>query len=130
MDENSPVGFNCVRVVYNCAGDWDNFKNYTAALTNLSDLKLGWKLIPNFQRAGQEEKKVKPPEFTSFEEALPEVNKWLIVTNNINAVDAHGEMSHVWLTTFYTKGSREGEGLVTFDEGNRKIIGLTHWKYA
>lgn len=32
-----------VRVVYNCAGEWDNFKNYTSALTNLRDLKLGWR---------------------------------------------------------------------------------------
>jgi len=32
-----------VRVVYNCAGEWNNFKNYTSALTNLKDLKLGWK---------------------------------------------------------------------------------------
>ena len=27
-----------VRVVYNCAGEWNNFKNYTSALTNLKDL--------------------------------------------------------------------------------------------
>lgn len=32
-----------VRVVYNCAGDWKNFNNYTSALTNCSDLFLGWK---------------------------------------------------------------------------------------
>lgn len=32
-----------VRVVYNCAGDWDNFKNYTSAMTSLKDLELGWK---------------------------------------------------------------------------------------
>jgi hypothetical protein len=32
-----------VRVVYNCAGDWKNFKNYTSALTDLRDLTLGWK---------------------------------------------------------------------------------------
>jgi hypothetical protein len=32
-----------VRVVYNCAGDWKNFKNYTSALTNIRDLNLGWK---------------------------------------------------------------------------------------
>jgi len=32
-----------IRVVYNCAGDWDNFKDYTSALTNLRDLSLGWK---------------------------------------------------------------------------------------
>lgn len=32
-----------IRVVYNCGGDWDNFQNYTSALTNLEHLKLGWK---------------------------------------------------------------------------------------
>lgn len=32
-----------IRVVYNCNGDWDNFKDYTSALTNIRDLKLGWK---------------------------------------------------------------------------------------
>ncbi len=31
-----------VRVVYNCNGDWENFKDYTSALTNLQDLELGW----------------------------------------------------------------------------------------
>ena len=32
-----------VRVVYNCGGDWKNFKEYTSALTNLRDLNLGWR---------------------------------------------------------------------------------------
>ncbi len=32
-----------VRVVYNCCGDWHNYKDYTSALTNVSDLYLGWK---------------------------------------------------------------------------------------
>lgn len=32
-----------VRVVYNCAGDWNNFKNYTSALTRLENLRIGWK---------------------------------------------------------------------------------------
>ena len=31
-----------VRIVYHCAGDWDNFKDYTSALTSLYDLKIGW----------------------------------------------------------------------------------------
>jgi hypothetical protein len=31
-----------VRVVYHCSNDWDNYQNYTSALTSLSDLKLGW----------------------------------------------------------------------------------------
>jgi len=32
-----------IRVVYNCGGDWDNFMDYTSALTNLRDLKPDWK---------------------------------------------------------------------------------------
>lgn len=32
-----------IRVVYNCGGNWDNFKDYTSALTNIRDLTLGWK---------------------------------------------------------------------------------------
>ena len=32
-----------VRVVYNCDEDWEDFKNYTSALTNIRDLHLGWK---------------------------------------------------------------------------------------
>ncbi len=42
-NKKSIVGYNCIRVVYNCNQDWKNFKNYTSALTNLNDLKLGWK---------------------------------------------------------------------------------------
>ena len=29
-------------VVFNCSGDWKNFRNYTACLTSLKDLKWGW----------------------------------------------------------------------------------------
>lgn len=32
-----------VFVVYNCAGKWEDYRDYTAALTNLRDLKMGWK---------------------------------------------------------------------------------------
>jgi hypothetical protein len=41
-DDNS-IHYNSVRVVYNCDGDWDNYANYTSALTHLRDLKLGWR---------------------------------------------------------------------------------------
>lgn len=30
-------------VVYNCGGDWKNYKDYTAANTNVRDLYKGWK---------------------------------------------------------------------------------------
>ena len=32
-----------VWVVYNCAGRWDKYTDYTSAKTNLRDLKSGWK---------------------------------------------------------------------------------------
>lgn len=67
-------------------------------------------------------------EFTSLEKELPKKNRHIIVTNNINATNAFGEMSHVWMTTFLQKS--DVEGFITFDAADRKIIGITHWKYA
>jgi len=32
-----------VGVVYNCAGNWGRYEEYTAALTNTKDLYTGWK---------------------------------------------------------------------------------------
>ena len=29
-------------VVYNCAGEWDRYQEYTAARTRVDDLKPGW----------------------------------------------------------------------------------------
>ena len=31
-----------VWVVYHCNNDWDNFRDYTGARTNIADLDLGW----------------------------------------------------------------------------------------
>lgn len=31
-----------VYVVYQCAGNWDRFEEYTGVLTNMVDLKEGW----------------------------------------------------------------------------------------
>lgn len=31
-----------VFVVYNCAGEWDRYHEYTAARTNVNDLHIGW----------------------------------------------------------------------------------------
>jgi hypothetical protein len=48
MFENGMVRYipdhvnDAVFVVYNCNNDWDNFKAYTAALTNIRDLHNGW----------------------------------------------------------------------------------------
>lgn len=31
-----------VRVVFNCAGEWSRFKEYTSQLTPINKLKMGW----------------------------------------------------------------------------------------
>jgi len=41
--DESHSHYNSVRVVYNCAGNWEDYESYTSALTNLRDLKLGWR---------------------------------------------------------------------------------------
>lgn len=38
-----PAFANCVRVVYHCGGNWEKYQDYTSALTNVSDLKPGWR---------------------------------------------------------------------------------------
>lgn len=35
-----------VFVVYSCGGDWDNYDNYTSALTRIVDLRIGWEYAP------------------------------------------------------------------------------------
>ena len=74
---------------------------------------------------------MQPEKFISFKNKNPDKKKWVIVTNNLYAKDAHGEMSHVWLTTFWKQSEdNPDDGIVTFDSGDMKICNLTHWKYA
>lgn len=42
VKDKSPSVSDCVWVVYNCADDWDNYRNYTGAMTNLKYLHHGW----------------------------------------------------------------------------------------
>lgn len=71
-----------------------------------------------------------PDEFISFDDQWPDKTRWIIVTNNIEAKNAHGEMSHVWMVNFCQQSSGLKDGIVAFDEGDRKTINLSHWKYA
>jgi len=34
-----------VWVVYNCSGNWDRYRDYTGALTNIRDLWPGWRNV-------------------------------------------------------------------------------------
>ena len=55
-----------VWVVYNCAGNWDRYRDYTGALTNLSDLNLGWRHHPAPPRSPQ----LSPERMASFRDAI------------------------------------------------------------
>lgn len=46
--------FKAVRVVYHCAGEWDNFMNYTSQLTDVSDLYPGWTHEPEVEEEDSE----------------------------------------------------------------------------
>jgi len=58
----------------------------------------------------------------------------LLVTNNINASNRYGCMSHVWLTNMLHYGNGDpGDWSypLAFDEhSDRRILGITHWRYA
>lgn len=49
-DNYCPEG--SARVVYNCGQDWENYQNYTSALTNGRDLKRGWGNEQVFEQLG------------------------------------------------------------------------------
>lgn len=42
VKEIRPERKDVVLVVYHCAGEWENFMDYTGASTKISDLKMGW----------------------------------------------------------------------------------------
>ncbi len=50
-----------------------------------------------------------------------------LVTNNINARNAHGQMSHVWCASGCYRGDQDRHGVTCFDDAYRRITGLTHY---
>lgn len=52
----------------------------------------------------------------------------VLVTNNLNARDAHGGMSHVWIGNIIKSSEPKRYGkFVTFDEGDARIHDITHY---
>ena len=43
IKEIRPERIDGVWVVYNCNGEWHRYTDFTSALTNLRDLKRGWR---------------------------------------------------------------------------------------
>ena len=55
-----------------------------------------------------------------------EIRRKVLVTNNIDARDAHGQMSHVWIVILVQKD--EQRGFVAMDDsGWRMIESLSHY---
>ena len=51
----------------------------------------------------------------------------VLVTNNLHSRDRMGRMSHVW---FLAPIQSDNGEVVGFTESDRKVHGLTHWRYA
>lgn len=64
-----------------------------------------------------------PPTAAALDDPSVVTTNRVLVTNNLNAKDRMGRMSHVW----FAAPIRGKDGWCTFDEADRKIIGLTHW---
>jgi hypothetical protein len=57
-----------------------------------------------------------------------ELQRRVLVTNNIAARDALGNMSHVWIGTIIKSSEPEKRGkFVTFDDGDMMILDITHY---
>lgn len=64
----------------------------------------------------------------NWKKITKELRQRVLVTNNINARDARGGMSHVWLGNIIKSSEPEKYGkFVTFDEADRKILDITHY---
>jgi hypothetical protein len=71
---------------------------------------------------------VSVPEWVAFSDAEPDRGRKLLVTNHLHATNSFGEMSHVWMVSMAHK---DADGSFSaFDEADRRIRFLTHWKYA
>lgn len=64
-----------------------------------------------------------PPQFPAVDDPSVMLSPRVLVTNNIDARDRAGRMSHVWFE-HAIKGEDEW---VAFDSSYRKIHGLSHW---
>lgn len=67
-----------------------------------------------------------PPQDAALDDPSVTTTRKVLVTNNLTARDRMGRMSHVWLA-FPVGAVDDHDGVVAYDDGDRKIRNLTHW---
>ena len=79
--------------------------------------------------------RVKPTSWIPFERQRPPRHKRCLVTNNLSARDAHGQMSHIWIgwpqqssgpTDSFPHTPEKGSWFCFTDTYDR-VVYLTHW---
>ena len=55
-----------------------------------------------------------------------DVGKTMLVTNNLHAQNARGDMSHKWIGWIQESNDPKWGDYICFDEADRRITGLTH----
>lgn len=69
-----------------------------------------------------------PAENSALDDPSVKTTPRVLVTNNLEARDRMGRMSHVWYAAPMKSSKPDVNGpVIAFDEGDRKIQGLTHW---
>lgn len=64
-------------------------------------------------------------EWISVKKGLPTTNKSkCIVTNNLKAKDAFGQMSHIWIVSLIQK---DGKSFSAYYDNDVIIKNITHW---
>ena len=57
-----------------------------------------------------------------------ELDRRVLVTNNIKARDAHGQMSHVWIGFIIKSSEPKKYGkFITFTDSDQRVLDLTHY---
>jgi hypothetical protein len=98
-------------------GDPFGLKRRAQRFLSMKLARAAFKVIPNFALALNSWRPITDAD----------VGKTMLVTNNIKARSAHGEMSHRWITWIQEASDPESTGkYVGYDCGNRLIHNLTH----
>jgi hypothetical protein len=64
---------------------------------------------------------------TAWKKITKEINRPVLVTNNLKARDANGNMSHIWCVGMVHKTNEPGGPFVAFKDLYSKVFCLTHY---